>query len=41
MREQFAEILKQTQNNQIAQMDLVIDNETYFIGRRTHRTAVV
>ena len=29
MREQFAEILKQTQNNQIAQMDLVIDNETY------------
>ena len=29
MREQFAEILKQTQNNQIAQMDLVIDNKTY------------
>ena len=29
MREQFAEILKQTQNNQIAQMNLVIDNETY------------
>ncbi|MBU5490303.1 XdhC family protein [Butyricicoccus intestinisimiae] len=29
MREQFAEILKQTQNNQIAQMDLVIDNERY------------
>ena len=29
MREQFAEILKRTQNNQIAQMDLVIDNETY------------
>lgn len=29
MRKQFAEILKQTQNNRIAQMDLVIDNETY------------